>query len=79
MRYTCYGRSKAEAEMIADAWRQQEGCIDSRAYGWSVTVHLEIGQDVPPEALPEGCCLVPAEVVAALQRHNRYDGVVKRL
>jgi hypothetical protein len=79
MQYTCKVSSPQEAEMIADGLRQLEGCIDARSYIWSTTAHFEIDQAIPPEALPDGCRLVPTSVVAFLQRRNNGDGVVKKL
>ena len=68
MQINYQAHSREEAVNVADALRIQEGCIHAAAYSWSATAHFEVDQDIPEEALPEGCRLVPASIVAFLQR-----------
>ena len=70
LQYTCTVSSPQEAEMVVDGLRLLEGCLDARSYIWSVTAHFEVDREIPPEALPDGCRLVPASIIAFLQRRN---------
>ena len=69
IQYTYQATSRQEAEMVANGLRPLERCIDVRVYTWSVTAHFDC--TIPPEALPEGCHIVPESVVRFIQRiHN---------
>lgn len=67
MQYNYQANSPEEAKIVADGLRMQVGCLDARTYGYSSTAHFEVDQDIPEEALPEGCRLVPRSIVQFLQ------------
>jgi hypothetical protein len=68
LQWTCHASSLEEAEMIVSATQPVEGCIDARHFGSSVTAHFDM--DIPEDAVPDGCRLVPRSIVAYLQRHD---------
>jgi hypothetical protein len=66
--------SAEEAQTVAAATRQQEGCIYVFVNQWhNVESYYDVGE-VTPEALPEGSRIVPREVMEFLQRHRRGSG-----
>lgn len=74
----------ADAERVAHGWQQQEGCLDVMVYAVSdsyanVAAYLEAPQNIDPNALCDGCRLVPSGTMEYMVRRGVRDttGIVR--